>query len=65
MEYSDWESQHPIAKEFLVDPELRATRIEICKLCDNLTMLKTCSICSCVMPIKTWIKNVQCPVEKW
>jgi hypothetical protein len=60
-----WEMQHPFASEVLTSPENRAIRIEICRACDSLTFMKTCKECGCLMPIKTWMTNVSCPLGKW
>jgi len=40
-------------------------RMELCRSCDNLTMLNLCSLCGCFMPIKTRIRKAACPASKW
>lgn len=56
----------------LVDPrapraskEQRRDRMELCNNCDNINFAKQCSICFCVMPIKTWLLEASCPIGKW
>ena len=54
-----------LAAKFIASKELQNQRYEICKACDSLTTLKTCSECSCIMPLKTKLLNVSCPLKKW
>lgn len=45
---------------------VRDTRYEICKRCDRfLSPVKVCRECGCSMPLKTWLKNATCPLNKW
>lgn len=48
-----------------VDKTLREHRIEICKTCNRLSVLKFCKECHCFMPLKTYINSATCPLEKW
>lgn len=41
------------------------TRYEMCKACDNFTPLKTCTKCSCFMPVKVHLAQAECPIGKW
>jgi len=54
-------------KDFVKDEELEhyaLSRIKICRSCEHYKMF-ICTQCYCVMPIKTRIKNVHCPINKW
>lgn len=52
--------------EIVVSKEERNARYDICKACDKLRgMSKTCRICNCLMPAKTWLKPSNCPQGKW
>jgi hypothetical protein len=54
-----------LAGEHKVEPSRRQIRIEICESCEQLSFLKICKICHCVMPIKTYIPFAECPLGKW
>lgn len=60
-----WNWIHKLPDTYLVDAETRKQRTEICNDCDYLTNIKVCSKCNCFMPVKTWMKFVSCPLEKW
>jgi hypothetical protein len=46
--------------------ELAATRLDICKSCDQyLNMTHQCKVCGCFMELKTKIKISKCPLGKW
>lgn len=47
------------------DSEVAAERLATCEQCDDLTIAKTCRICSCFMPLKTRLENATCPAGKW
>lgn len=40
-------------------------RMAVCKGCENLTKVKTCSLCNCFMPAKVAIPFASCPDGKW
>jgi len=40
-------------------------RKSICGTCEHLTKMRTCDICGCFMPVKTFIPNASCPISKW
>lgn len=44
--------------------ELSKTRVEECNKCEYLKN-KRCSICSCFIPEKTFVKSEHCPINKW
>ena len=60
-------------------PEVAATRLEICRGCDELkrstnpkfvsnrglTNLSQCRKCSCIVKAKVGIKSEKCPLGKW
>lgn len=46
--------------------EVRNKRYEICKSCPKLFKpTRTCIKCGCFMAMKTWLKDAECPIEKW
>lgn len=46
--------------------ELRDKRFEICKSCDFFNKSSTaCSMCGCIMSIKTNLPDAKCPIGKW
>mgnify|MGYP006083763067 FL=1 len=50
---------------FFVNTEVREARYDICKACTSFTALKTCNECHCIMPLKTKLRDVVCPLGKW
>lgn len=49
-----------------VPEAVQKSRYEICLSCPHFqTLLKTCSICHCIMPLKTKLPNQRCPIKKW
>ena len=44
---------------------LSKDRMAVCKGCENLTKVKTCSLCNCFMPAKVAIPFASCPDGKW
>ena len=41
-------------------------RLELCKSCENyISSITMCSICHCIMPLKTKIADLSCPIGKW
>ena len=40
-------------------------RMAICQQCPELSDLKICGKCRCMMPLKTKIPKATCPLEKW
>ena len=61
----DWHSKEYETKGYVADDLVRKKRIEICENCESLTKLKICKECGCFMPVKIWIKFIDCPIEKW
>lgn len=48
------------------DQETRDKRFAICLECEYLIKAtSTCKKCGCFMTLKTKLKNVTCPIEKW
>lgn len=57
----------PLQKRYdtlLVSSNIRESRVSICKNCDQLARL-FCKQCKCFMPVKTWVANANCPLNKW
>jgi hypothetical protein len=50
---------------FLVNQKTENNRNEICKKCESFTLLKLCKECGCIMPLKSKLKDVVCPLNKW
>ena len=48
-----------------VEDSIKEQRMKICKSCENLTKVQTCTKCGCFMPLKTWFKTFSCPNGKW
>ena len=40
-------------------------RYELCKTCDDFTIVKICKLCGCFMPLKVRLYAAQCPQNKW
>ena len=46
--------------------DIRNKRYDICKGCEHFfSPIKMCRECGCSMPLKTWLKEAKCPVNKW
>ena len=45
--------------------EMSKNRMAICGDCEQLTKIKTCSLCNCFMPAKVAIPFAACPDGKW
>lgn len=53
-------------KNNYIDSETRDGRYDICLGCDRLFKpTKTCLECGCFMNRKTWLKDAECPLDKW
>lgn len=62
---TEWNSSEYATKGHIASDVSRKQRIEICESCPSLTKLKFCIECKCFMPVKVWIKNIDCPQGKW
>jgi hypothetical protein len=46
--------------------DIRNERYDICKGCEHFfNPIKMCRECGCNMPLKTWLKEATCPINKW
>ena len=61
----DWNVLNTYKIEFSIDKDVRLNRISICEECEQLNTFKICKECNCIMPIKTWLKNKKCPLNRW
>lgn len=54
-------------KELWSEKELSKKRRDICKNCpfNNKKKLPRCNSCGCFIHLKTKLKYVECPEEKW
>jgi len=50
---------------FKVSEEIQQTRIDICNSCEKLHSTNFCTLCGCYMPVKTFLSNAKCPMDKW
>jgi hypothetical protein len=49
-----------------VSKEIRELRLSICRSCDKFVNLtQQCSVCHCIMPLKTRLPHAWCPEQKW
>jgi len=48
----------------MVSDEIRNERYAMCKVCEHYT-LGICSLCGCILSLKTKLAASQCPLEKW
>lgn len=50
----------------IVPRDVRLGRLEVCHSCDRyLPKSDQCSVCQCIMGIKTSFANMRCPLDKW
>lgn len=54
-----------IQTNLFVDEDTRLSRYSICQSCEFLSVLKTCSQCGCIMPLKVRFTDSSCPIDKW
>lgn len=55
-----------LAGMLLVPDSVQETRYNTCLNCDKFySLLKTCQLCHCVMPLKTKLAMASCPIKKW
>lgn len=46
--------------------DIRDHRLDICRGCVRFFKLAhSCKECGCFMPMKTWLKGAECPLNKW
>ena len=46
--------------------ELARERIKICQECPNFRkMIRQCSLCGCMIDLKTKLLEASCPIEQW
>lgn len=51
--------------DWFVDKKEYDYRLNICKSCENLSILGQCKICSCFMRLKAKLSMSSCPINKW
>jgi hypothetical protein len=57
-----------IDKELLTTDEERTLRINLCKVCENKTVLNTrqvCGKCLCDLELLHFYRFKNCPINKW
>lgn len=53
-------------ERFKVPPHIQKERMDICLKCEHLFHpTKTCKKCGCFMGLKTWARDLKCPIDKW
>ena len=57
--------QAPIGWMTLVSDETREQRYSTCKACEHINEKRICTLCDCLMPVKTLWAEAECPVGKW
>jgi hypothetical protein len=45
--------------------QIAQERYAICKQCPQLSAIKTCKECGCIMPVKVKLRHSECPIGKW
>lgn len=72
--WSEWKENlgdsrpwHILEKERIIqDQSIIDKRMEICRACPEfLKLTNRCNKCGCVMPLKTKIRQAECPIGKW
>jgi len=48
-----------------VDHETAQERMNVCWACPNLNSVRVCRKCWCLMPVKTKIAAMSCPLGHW
>jgi len=61
----NWDWVKPNIRHIIVPEKVRLERQEICKNCDRLNKIQVCKVCGCFMPLKTLLKDEECPKGKW
>jgi hypothetical protein len=64
-----------MGRPVFVEGSLREARLQVCEACpryreNKIEVLRTCSVCNCLMYAKTWIARigeevVDCPEGRW
>jgi hypothetical protein len=55
-----------ILDRFKVPAEVQEQRMDMCLQCEHLFRpTKQCKKCGCFMGIKTWVRDLECPIGKW
>lgn len=53
----------------IINQDMATERLAICEVCDKYKvhdiLPNTCSICGCIMKIKTLFPVFHCPINKW
>lgn len=63
----EYQWNDPLQKRYdtiLIEGSKREERVKICRACEQLSNL-FCKQCKCFMPVKTWVANTTCPLNKW
>jgi hypothetical protein len=48
----------------IADKETANARLAVCVSCE-VNVLKICTACNCVIPIKVQLQKASCPLELW
>ena len=52
-------------KKLLCSKKTAQQRKIICDKCEYKTLINTCSICKCILPLKVKFLFSECPKNKW
>lgn len=55
----------PWVNSYFSSSEVVKQRMEVCNACPELTSLKLCRDCGCIIPAKVRLKGASCPQYKW
>lgn len=55
----------PWVSSIFTSSEIAAQRMSICNKCPELTKLKLCRDCGCIVPAKIRLIHASCPRDKW
>jgi len=45
--------------------QIAQERYQICKACPQLSAIKICKNCGCIVPAKVKLRHAECPELKW
>lgn len=55
----------PWVNSYFSSSEVIKQRMDVCNACPELTSLKLCRDCGCIIPAKVRLKAASCPQYKW
>ena len=52
-------------KKLLCSQETAKQRMDTCNNCEHKTIINTCAVCKCILPLKVKFLFSECPKGKW